>query len=232
MARVPSVGIGIYISDADYARAQSLLATVPHGAKIASSTAINKTLATACTQISRSLAEVMTAKKSSIDKRMRLGKSTRENLFGFIKIEDNLGVSLIGFGARQTKTGVTAKIFGKKKDFPHKFIANGIMRQGKGDIGAPSQGNKLVFERSGAKRAMTMGRYGPNSLFGKHTRGPRKGQAILRQPLKTIYGPSAAETFRQTPGVSDEALRNISANLQKNLNSQIQWLLAKGAPKR
>jgi hypothetical protein len=219
----PSTRLTIEFEPNEFKAVQEQLLGVPRGADIALSTAINKTLSTERTAIARRLSATMTAKKSSIDKRIRVFRATRDKLSGRINIRGDKGVSLIGFGARQTKRGVTARIFGKSAQYDGAFIARGINRSN--SDGPNEAGNKLVFERFGAKRAMSMGRYGPNSIFGKHTRGPRKGQPILRQPISVVYGPSVAETFRKTPGMENQTMTDINANFRKNVQSQVDWLL-------
>jgi hypothetical protein len=224
----PSMRLSVTIDEAQYQAVQKQLRSVPNGAAIALSTAINKTLRSERTAISRRIAGVMTAKKTSIDKRINVRKATRSNLSGMIRIRGDIGVSLIGFGARQTQSGVTARIFGQTKTFPGMFIARGINNA---NVNGPSeQGNKLVFERFGEKRAMTTGRYGPSSIFGKYQTGPKQGQRILRQPIKAVYGPSVADTFEKTPGIRDQSLTDVENNLNKNIRSQISWLLNRGSP--
>lgn len=219
----PSTRLTVEFDEAEVKAVVDQLRSVPRGADIALSTAINKTLSTERTAIARRLASTMTAKKSSIDKRLRVRKATRDRLSGRINIRGDIGVSLIGFGAKQTKTGVTAKVFGKRADYPGAFIARGVNTSN--DMGPLEAGNKLVFERFGEKRAMKMGRYGPGSIFGTYQSGPNKGKRILRQPLHVLYGPSVAETFRKTPGMQDAALTDINANFRKNVASQVDWLL-------
>lgn len=76
------------------------------------------------------------------------------------------GIGLLEFGAKQTATGLTAKVRkdGSPRVVPHGFIAPML------------GGNKQATKRDGAKRRMSKGRY--------------KGK--MRQPLKTQYGPSIA----------------------------------------
>jgi hypothetical protein len=219
----PSTRIKIEIDEAEFKRVQSLLMSVPNGARIALSTAINKTLRTERSAISKRIAATMTAKKSSTDKRIKVRPSTRSNLYGFIRIRGDIGVSLAGFFAQQTATGVTVKIFGKTSSVPHAWIGRGLAT-------TKSEGAKAVFQRDGEKRAMKKGMYGPASIFGYYSRGPRKGQRILRQPIEVLYGPSVAETFRKTPGMQEGSITDINTNLRKNVASQIDWLLRKGLP--
>jgi hypothetical protein len=219
----PSTRLKVQIDEAEYQRVSALLMSVPNGARIALSTAVNKTLSTERSAISRRIAATMTAKKSSTDKRVSVRKSTRQNLYGFIRIRGDIGVSLAGFHAKQTATGVTARIFGKAVAVAGAWIGRGLATH-------TSEGAKAVFQREGAKRAMTKGMYGPRSIFGYYARGPKKGQRILRQPIEVLYGPSVADTFRKTPGMQEGALTDIQANLRKNIASQVDWLLKKGLP--
>jgi hypothetical protein len=230
----PLVDISVRVDPEQFNRAQKMLSLIPNGGRIACSTAINKTLATARTEISRSVTAAMGGMKTFVDHRVKVKKSTRANLFGWLNIKDK-GVNLMGFNPMKNASGIEATIFGKRKMFFGAFFGQGANRgKASATMGPGKAGAWQAFKRTpgAAKRPATMGRYGPNSIFGKFSRGPRKGQPILRQPIETIPGPSAAETFRQTPGLANEAKSHLDANLQKNLNSQIQWLLAKGAPKR
>lgn len=227
----PSFRLNITIDDAEYRRVEQLLTAIPKGAEIAFSTAINKTLRTQRTGISRTLAALLGARKSGIDARMGVFRASRKRLSGTIVIRGGRGVSLIAFGARQNKKGVSARIFGQRIQHPHAFITHGINNTISTQPTALVQGNKLVFERFGAKRAMNAGRYGPDSIFGKIRRGPRKGQAVQRQPLVVIYGPNLADVFRKEPGVADKAIRETDQLLTKNIQSQVDWLLKKNQPK-
>lgn len=219
----PSTRIKVEIGEEEYKRVERLLLSVPNGARIALSTAINKTLRTERSAISKAIAATMTAKKSSTDKRVGVVPSTRSKLFGYIRIRGDKGVSLAGFFARQTGTGVTVKVFGKTSTVPHAWIGRGLATE-------KSEGAKAVWLREGDKRPMKKGVYGPNSIFGYYSRGPKKGQRILRQPIEVQYGPSVADTFRKTPGMQERAFTDIRANLRKNIASQVDWLLRKGLP--
>ena len=220
---ITAIKIKIEIDEAEFNRVHALLRSVPNGARIAISTAINKTLGSERTAISRRIAATMTAKKSSTDKRINVRPSTREGLYGFIRIRGDKGVSIAGFFAKQNKAGVSAKIFGQAKQFDHAWIGHGLAT-------TKSEGALAVFMRHGEKRAMTAGMYGPRSIFGTYSRGPKKGQRILRQPISVLYGPSVAATFQKTPGMQDGAITDINSNLRKNVASQIDWLLKKGLP--
>jgi hypothetical protein len=91
-----------------------------------------------------------------------------------------------------------------------------------------ASGHTGVFERvkGAAKVVPHNGRYDGRRI----KRGPRKGQFLLRQPIKEAFGPSVLKAFELAPGLADEALRDISAKLEERLVSKVEWQLAKARP--
>lgn len=109
------------------------------------------------------------------------------------------GIGLLSFGARQTRTGVTASVFrGKRTLREGAFIARLL------------NGNEQVVRREGAPRVMTKGRY-----VGKR-----------RQPLVVEYGPTAAQMLRK--GRRPEHLLDYARGLLgKEIDRQLKSLSGK-----
>lgn len=192
----------------DYAMAdiKKHLASQPVKMRTAGRDALNRTMEQARTVTATALSGAMSAKKSSVMKRLSLLKATMNNISAAMIIRGGRGVNLASFGARQTKKGVTATIYGEKKSFPDMFIVPGL------------NGNKIVVWRVGAKRAMVKGKYAGRII----KRGPRAGQPLLRQALSAQYGPSVAEAWEKTPGMEKITSDAVNGFLDKNIRQQIK----------
>ncbi len=110
------------------------------------------------------------------------------------------GPSLIAYGAKQNSDGLSVTVI---KQRGAKRIPSGFVNRGLG-------GNLLAFVRKGAKRKMKAGRN-----VGK-----------IRQPIKSLYGPSVADMLtnnavynpikaRFVTVVSDELTKRISRALRR-----------------
>lgn len=103
------------------------------------------------------------------------------------------GIGLLNFGARQTRTGVTASIKkGKRTLEPGAFIATGL------------GGNRQVFMRTGVKRRMQKGRYAGR----------------IREAIEALYGPSVAQMLKhgERPQRLEAAVQPI---VEKELDRQL-----------
>ncbi|MBS0218081.1 MAG: hypothetical protein JSR63_07825 [Proteobacteria bacterium] len=140
-------------------------------------------------------------------------------------IETNSGLKLVGdfkggrfglinFNAKDlSPNGVSAKIYkgGVTSIRPHAFFAT---------LGS---GNVHIVERRGPKVAPTQGRYA-----GKVS--SRTGQPILRQKMKTAYGPTVAQMLRK--GDRPQRLADYAGQvLQKEIARLIEvWAGGKPIP--
>ncbi len=192
-----TINITAKMSNLEYRALMWRLASVPHGAATAIYTALNKVVAYGRTHVAEAVAKEMTARITSVKKRITVRKASSHRLYAAIDLHGEHGVSLIGFRARQTKAGVNATIFGKRQAFPHAFIARGLNDQ------------RQVFKREGEKRIMKAGHY----------KGRRK------QPLVVLKGPTVPEVFDETPDLADGILAELDDRFRTQLDSQVQWLL-------
>ncbi len=204
--------VSIKVDPAKLAEVQGFLSELPGKIQLAERDALNKSMAHGKTVAGTDLAAMMTARKSDINKRLTLIKATKDRLSTALIIRGGIGVNLIAFGARQTGSGVTAKIFGQSQDFPSAFIAPTI---------SGKKGAEMVAMRAGAKRIMTKGRFAGRVIM----RGPRAGQPILRQPLQAQRGPTVAATWEETPGIAAHTVNETNAAIPKNLDSQVARFL-------
>lgn len=206
-ATIPSYDVGgnyaaATISPEEYRKLMWRLASVPNGAAIALYTSLNKAAARGRTTTARLVAEAMTARISSVNKRLTVKKASSNSLHASLNLHGKHGVSLIGFSAKQNAQGVVAKVFGQAKQYPHAFIEKAL------------GGRRVVFLREGQPRVMTKGRH--------------KGKT--RQPLVSLKGPTVSEVFEQTPGLVAKTLNDIDTYFQAVLPSQVEWLLNRKAP--
>lgn len=178
----------------------------PFKARIAGRDALNRTMEQVRTITTTALAGTMGTKKSSIMTRVRVFEATVDDLSSSMKLSGKRGLNLANMGARQTKAGITVRIYGSPVKLPHAFLAPGL------------GGTKSVFIRDGNKRAMVKGKYAGRKIV----HGPRAGQPLLRQPLETQYGPNVADEWRYTPGMQNITADAINAFLPKNIKQQMR----------
>jgi hypothetical protein len=186
----------IEIDPKDKREVKELLASIPNGAAKALLAAVNKTAPTGKSMIAQKLGHEIGTGKTAILRHTFVNKATQGHPTATIKVKSR-PINLIYFYAKKTATGIVAKLAGQAKQFPHDFISPGL------------SGNRLVFERFGAKRKMTKGRY-----TGK-----------MRQPLQAVPGMSAQELYVKTPGVAQEVYAELGTVLEKNVRSQVDRLL-------
>lgn len=156
--------------DADISGAQRKLFNMENGVvRQAAARAINRTMSQVNTGAVRELkdeiGQTTGLTSTGIKKSIRVVKATRRNLYGSLT-PSGRALPLIGFGARQTKAGVTAKSWGKRKTYKGAFIAK-----------MPS-GHKGVFHR-------VAGKYAKN----------RKNHTKHSMAIEEMYGPSLPKEF-------------------------------------
>lgn len=140
--------------DADITGAQRKLFNMENGVvRQAAARAINRTLSQVKTGAVRELkdeiGQTTGLTSTGIKKSIREFRATWRRLYGSLT-PSGRALPLIGFGARQTKAGVTAKAWGKRKAYKGTFIAK-----------MPS-GHKGVFKRTSKKRTPIKELYGPS----------------------------------------------------------------------
>jgi hypothetical protein len=133
---MPGGLVDIKVNKAQMERVRRLLKGVPGGMPTVMSRAINKTAASARTEIVRGIAAQVKLKQSDIRKATRVTKATRRVWQAFVDVLDRR-IPLIKFGARQTKKGVSYVV---EKGGPRKLIETAFIET------MPS-GHRGVFRR-------------------------------------------------------------------------------------
>ena len=104
------------------ANLEGLLRQVGNQAPHAIRRAVNHTGDKAVTQVARALAKQTSAKYGAVKKALVVKRATYDR--GVYRISAKGGyISLKEFGARQTKAGVSAMVWGKRRVFPHSFVS-------------------------------------------------------------------------------------------------------------
>ena len=105
-------------------------------------TALNKVGAEVVTQAKRELKEATGLKKGRVAKTLKWNKATKnDETFSFLVKGRRL--NLVEFKARQTKKGISAEAWGKRKIYKGAFIGSGR-----------NSGKQLVFKKSRRKKGI------------------------------------------------------------------------------
>ena len=99
-------------------------------------TSLNKVGAEVVTQAKRELKEATGLKAGVVGKKIKKDKARKGDETYSIHIKSRY-LNVIEFGARQTKKGVSAKVWGKRRIYKNTFIGSG-----------KDSGKQLVFARS------------------------------------------------------------------------------------
>lgn len=126
--------INVEFNKAQVKEVKRLLSAIPRGYPKAASRAINKTATTIRSKITKLVRQYIPLKLKDIRKKIVVIKANRSRLFARIRVKGGL-TPLIKFGARETKSGVSFKVAGKREKLRHAFIST-----------MPS-GHQGVFER-------------------------------------------------------------------------------------
>lgn len=111
--------------------------------RLAMSRALNRAAEGVRTDASSKIRETYKVKKATVDKAFGVSKSSPDRLQAVVSVNGR-PLSLAGFGARQTKKGVTVNVKGTRKLIPHAFIRT--LTTSKGDE------YEVVFLRQGKSR--------------------------------------------------------------------------------
>jgi len=173
--------------------------------------AINRTATTARARIARKLAANTKFKVSEVKKGIRIIKANVARWEATIDITERQ-LPLIQFGARGSKRRGVSYIIserGGRKRLPHAFIRTMPTR---GDT--QKHGYRGVFMRKDKAKFSE----------GFDSKGrPRKG----RLPIRELFGPSIGIVFEQASGIAAETIAETGAELQKNIDSQVSYVLSR-----
>ena len=135
-------------------------------------TALNKVGAEVLTQAKRELKDATGLKVGVVAQGLAKDKARRNDETYTIRIKSRYK-NVIEFGARQTKKGVSAKVWGKRRVYKHAFIGSG-----------KNSGKQLVFGKS--KR-------NPKKLKALH--GASLPREFERQDMKKIFNKKIKTRF-------------------------------------
>ena len=135
-------------------------------------TALNKVGAEVFTQAKRELKDATGLKVGVVAKGLAKDKARRGDETYTIRIKSRYK-NVIEFGARQTKKGVSAKVWGKRRVYKHAFIASG-----------KNSGKQLVFGKT---------RGNPKKLKALH--GPSLPREFQRQDMESLFNKKIKTRF-------------------------------------
>ncbi len=185
-----AVHVDIKVNKGDLARVERLLAAVPKEIPGVMSRSINRTLRSAKGKAAKRIAQDIKVKQKQIRRQVAISKANHKRWQGSLTIWGR-AVPLIGFGARQTKRGVSymlAKAEGRQM-IPSAFIAT-----------MPT-GHRGVFTRTTDERLPIRERFGPSV--------PTLVKASPRT-LKDILRASQSELHKQVRSQIDYVLKKRS----------------------
>jgi hypothetical protein len=170
------------------------------------SSAVNRSLSAGRTLTGRRVREELNLKAKDVREQIALRAATEAAPYGSITISRK-PVPLAKFGATQTKAGVHVVVRRRRgpEQLPHAFLAT------------MKSGHTGVFVRTGPYVVPGKGRYAGRIA----RRGPRKGQPILRQQIKEVFGPTVVGVIAGKPGLLEEIASHIGAVLLERMRSQI-----------
>lgn len=172
---------------------------------------LNKTIRGVLTDTKKVMARRIGMTQREIAARTDLIFAAPGKLSATLKIHGERRVpNLSNFKAKQLKRGVSAKVWEKRKVYKGTFL----VKNGKG----------TVFKRvSGAEKVKpSKGAYAGRRI----KRGPRKGQAILRQPIAPVFGTSLRREFVKPSRQAKAPIDIVSAlaypRFEKEFDRQIK----------
>jgi hypothetical protein len=211
---VPAIKLGLSAGELAYV-GQMLNDSQPK-IRQALRSAVSETLNFGRTLIGRRIREHLNLKAGDVRKAIKISKRpSGSNVDGIISL-DYQPMALAKFGARYTRSkGTTVTIV--KDRGPQTFAKMFKASMASGHTG--------IFQRikNEPKRRAQRGSYA-NRLI---KRGPRKGQPILRQPIKEGYGVAVMRAFEMAPGMEAEILAEMQQKLRERVRSKIDWILSK-----
>jgi hypothetical protein len=176
------------------------------------SRAINRTIQPAKTEIQKGIREEINIKAADAKEQITVTKATYEKWIATIGLSHSL-IPILDFGAHETKTGVTFKVYkkGGSKTIKHAFITGmrsghkGVFRRGIGKSGVV-RWEKRKTRKAGIKQAINW----HNVFFGEQ------------------FGPSLHQVFMTEKSADFVArvVENAYTRLEHNIDSQVSYVLS------
>jgi hypothetical protein len=176
------------------------------------SRAINRTIQPAKTEISQGIRQEINLKAADIKDNITMTKATYEKWIATIGLSHSL-IPILDFGAKETKTGISFKVYkkGGSKTIKHAFITG------------MQSGHKGVFRRA----------FGMHGKFRWEKRKTRK--AGIKQTINwhnvffgEQFGPSLYQVFMTEKSADFVArvIENAYTRLEHNIDSQVSYVLS------
>lgn len=217
---------GMYFSveadKSDIRRATLMLMGVKKGTNPAMARAINRTLTTVRKDAADEVAREIAAKKTVIKAHMKLKKAFKTNPVGWLECSGER-LNLIYFGApRQTKAGVTVKVYQRqgRRLYKHAFIA---------DIGGGKE-----YKNDPRFSGVTISRLGGQVYMRKYKGGkavkPNMEYGILpfeyRWPVYNLKGPAVPDVLADDM-VMTPIMAKANEKFNKNFRHEVNFMLSK-----
>ncbi|WP_019558609.1 hypothetical protein [Thioalkalivibrio sp. ALE12] len=170
--------------------------------------ALNRAVTASRTEASKSIRRTYNLSAAEVKSTFQVRRPTRQRHEAMM-ISSGERIPLSRFGARQTRRGVSVNV---RHSTGRKLLFGAFFGDGEG---LPSS---RVFIRSGAKKRPGKGSYAGRKI----RRGPRKGQQILRQPIKDLYSLSVPDMLRQA-GVQEQVIKRGEEVYLRNLESELRF---------
>jgi hypothetical protein len=182
-------------------RIQKMLRDVPRGMATVMPRAINRTTTSAKVQIGREIAAEVVLTQATVKKNILQTKASRDRWVGELHISPRR-IPLINFKATHLKKGGVSyqieRAGGRQK------IAGAF----KATMGSGHEG---VFIR----------KYYYQDLYRA------SGQSVRRMPIRELRGPSLGVVFDESPSIVNSVMSQTGRTLEKNVDSQAEYLLNK-----
>jgi len=180
--------------------------------------ALNRVATTTRAVARRNISQETGIKSGAINKFLRLRRASRAQPEARV-IALSHAPNLINYNAYQTKAGVSANAWRKRKVYKGTFIGNRGRTVFKRIDYRPASGAKRTIGRHD-RRGHTRTRGGVGFNVRPHSVG--SGQRKPRSRIKAVYGPSVRKTFLQRR--TDEAMRQtIRERWPLEFNREVQF---------
>lgn len=210
--------VEIKLHAAQFASLRRMLAAVPREIPKVMAGAINVTARAAKERAIDEIRGQINLKRKDLRDLLKLRKATRRVWSATIEIPGRR-LGLIRFGAKQTQKGVSYKIkAGGRKQIRHAFVQT-------------VNTAKNVWRRA-AKRSGLLGRL-KKGLKGRAADYQRNAQEasnlVGRLPIVRLRGPSLGQVVHDARAILKRTQEEAAANLEKNIDSKVAWILSKRA---
>jgi hypothetical protein len=210
MSQFTHSAFSVQVDPAKRAELERVLANLHSSVGAILARAVNRTTTNTQADVSKTVRSLLELKATSIKRRVRVtDKATAGNPRAVVNIDKKHNPALISFGRPvdtrkstfdPTGQGVRVSVRkgGSRERWKHAFIARTPFNLRDGGA------NYQVLRRK---------------VVG--------GKPVGRYPLVNLTGPSVLAVLQDRPGVLDSLLARANRNLQKNIDSQVQFELSK-----